>query len=222
MDNLPKREDDIYKDIEKFKEFELTDCIVYEMKIRSKEVQELIKDIITLYNNNAQVILKYLNTDNPSIYYRRDNESSEKNLYYKGADRVGELKTKLYYLYNQYKITYKTKNLYSNIFGNQFYSIFSNFKSIEKNNFDKIENGKFFTVDPDERETRLTSIIKKDCFYIKTLVSVDFNSFDSDYYLGDNGYDMTKIEKDFKKYIKSEDGIFDIGYKNEIRIIEDF
>ena len=43
MDNLPKRDDDIYLEIEKFEDYELTECIAYEMAIRTPLVKEYIK-----------------------------------------------------------------------------------------------------------------------------------------------------------------------------------
>lgn len=42
---LPKRTDDRYKRIEKFKPYELTHCIVFEMAGRNEEVRKLIQDI---------------------------------------------------------------------------------------------------------------------------------------------------------------------------------
>ncbi len=41
MNDLPKRDDKIYKEIEEFKDYELTYCIAYEMAIRNDEVKRL-------------------------------------------------------------------------------------------------------------------------------------------------------------------------------------
>ena len=38
MDKLPQRDDLIYKEIEEFQDYELTNCIAYEMAIRNKDV----------------------------------------------------------------------------------------------------------------------------------------------------------------------------------------
>jgi len=46
MDKLPKRSDDIYKEIEQFEDYEFTNCIAYEMAIRNDEVKSLLKEII--------------------------------------------------------------------------------------------------------------------------------------------------------------------------------
>lgn len=46
MNNLPKRSDFSYKEIEKFEDYEYTNCIAYEMSIRNKELKELLKEIV--------------------------------------------------------------------------------------------------------------------------------------------------------------------------------
>ena len=38
MNKLPQRDDLIYKEIEEFKDYELTNCIAYEMAIRSQDL----------------------------------------------------------------------------------------------------------------------------------------------------------------------------------------
>lgn len=43
MDNLPQRDDLIYKEIEEFQDYELTECIVYEMAMRTFLVKEYLK-----------------------------------------------------------------------------------------------------------------------------------------------------------------------------------
>ncbi len=224
MDNLPKRDDDIYLDIEKFEDYELTDCIVYEMELRSKKVQDFIAQIITIYNDNVQALMKYYNTKDSSIYHKKKSgeQSSSKKLYYDGFDKSNILQNKFYDLYNTYKIMYKTKSLYYKVFGEKFYNIFNYYKNTGENRIeDNNEIG--FSVDPDERETKLVSLNKKDGFYIKTLISTNFYSFDPNVYYDDNlNYDISKAEKDFKEYIKSEEGRFNIDYKNEIRIIDNF
>lgn len=48
MNTLPNRNDDIYKEIESFKDYEYTNCIAYEMAIRNGTVKELIKKIYNL------------------------------------------------------------------------------------------------------------------------------------------------------------------------------
>lgn len=43
--NYPEIDDEIYKEIERFKEYEYTNCIAYEMAIRNKEIKKLINQI---------------------------------------------------------------------------------------------------------------------------------------------------------------------------------
>jgi hypothetical protein len=43
MDKLPQRDDPIYEEIEKFQDYELTECIAYEMAIRTFLVKEYLK-----------------------------------------------------------------------------------------------------------------------------------------------------------------------------------
>ncbi len=59
MKKLPKRTDDIYREIEQFKDYEYTNCIAYEMAIRSKEVELIIKELDSVLTNNMQLLLKW-------------------------------------------------------------------------------------------------------------------------------------------------------------------
>lgn len=45
MESLPKRSDDIYKEIESFEDYELTQCVAYEMAIRNDEVAKLYESL---------------------------------------------------------------------------------------------------------------------------------------------------------------------------------
>lgn len=38
MNKLPQRDDLIYKEIEEFQDYELTNCVAYEMAIRSQDL----------------------------------------------------------------------------------------------------------------------------------------------------------------------------------------
>lgn len=57
MDKLPQRDDLIYKEIEEFQDYELTNCIAYEMIIRDSEYIKKIKNTI----NNIYVLNMKLN-----------------------------------------------------------------------------------------------------------------------------------------------------------------
>lgn len=43
MNNLPTRSNNLYTDIENFDNYEITDCIAYEMAIRTPLVREYIE-----------------------------------------------------------------------------------------------------------------------------------------------------------------------------------
>lgn len=53
MDNLPKRNDDIYKEIENFEDYELTECIAYEMAIRTDIIKNYLEFKKKKINNKA-------------------------------------------------------------------------------------------------------------------------------------------------------------------------
>ena len=56
MENLPKRNDAIYKEIESFEEYELTQCVVYEMAARNKNNLKSIDDVVQFYKQNKKYI----------------------------------------------------------------------------------------------------------------------------------------------------------------------
>lgn len=55
-DNLPKRTDVIYKEIESFEDYEYTNCIAYEMAIRNDKVKQLLEkiDSLPIYNDKYE------------------------------------------------------------------------------------------------------------------------------------------------------------------------
>ncbi len=67
MDKLPKRSAPVYEEIENFKDYELTECIAYEMAIRNDENIENIKNFIKNFlakdfiDNDYQPILEQKN-----------------------------------------------------------------------------------------------------------------------------------------------------------------
>lgn len=56
MNKFPKRDDEIYKEIESFQEYEFTQCVTYEMAIRNSNNIEKIEKLISFYTTNQQVI----------------------------------------------------------------------------------------------------------------------------------------------------------------------
>ena len=77
MKHLPKRKNKVYKAIENFKDFELTNCIAYEMAIRNDKNIELINLFTKEYLNkiNTEDIPFISSTDDfieqDSIYYNK-------------------------------------------------------------------------------------------------------------------------------------------------------
>ena len=66
MRELPKRNDTIYKEIEKFEEYELTQCVAYEMAIRNEENLKHIDKIVNHYKKNKSKIDNAIIED---VYY---------------------------------------------------------------------------------------------------------------------------------------------------------
>ncbi|MFK5937080.1 MAG: hypothetical protein QM497_01675 [Sulfurimonas sp.] len=54
MINIPKRSDTIYKEIEEFEDYELTQCVAYEMAIRNEYNLKLLDEIVGIYTNNKE------------------------------------------------------------------------------------------------------------------------------------------------------------------------
>lgn len=82
MDKLPQRDDLIYKEIEEFEDYELTNCVAYEMAIRIQELRELLNFVILkkILNDidkkvwqeksNLLAVKYHLDVKNVTIYYR--------------------------------------------------------------------------------------------------------------------------------------------------------
>lgn len=55
MDKLPQRDDLIYKEIEEFQDYELTNCVAYEMLIRNEEFIYLLNEVKELRKNFSKI-----------------------------------------------------------------------------------------------------------------------------------------------------------------------
>lgn len=62
MDELPQRDDLIYKEIEEFEDYELTDCVAYEMAIRNKNINALVNEYL-----KKEFTFLYLEENNKDI-----------------------------------------------------------------------------------------------------------------------------------------------------------
>ena len=72
MDKLPQRDDLIYKEIEEFQDYELTNCIAYEMAIRNKDAAKKIAILKRINNLKNKIIEKIkMRTNNYYLSYRK-------------------------------------------------------------------------------------------------------------------------------------------------------
>lgn len=72
MDRLPERDDLIYKEIEEFQDYELTNCIAYEMAIRNKDAAKKIAILKRINNLKNKIIEKIkMRTNNYYLSYRK-------------------------------------------------------------------------------------------------------------------------------------------------------
>lgn len=62
MEALPKRSHDIYQEIESFEDYELTQCVAYEMAIRNDDNLKAIEEVVQYYNENNEDISKKYQT----------------------------------------------------------------------------------------------------------------------------------------------------------------
>lgn len=78
MDKAPNRRDEVYTEIEEFKDYELNNCIAYEMAIRNDNVKKLIPEFKNLddvrkFNSmsmsDKKVLNKYLLDENQIINF---------------------------------------------------------------------------------------------------------------------------------------------------------
>lgn len=97
---LPKRDSRVYTDIEKLKDYELTNCIAYEMAIRNdmniKNIDKFVRKFLSedLINNNYQIILdqKDFKASKEYSYNLTDNMISPFGLYLKNYSFFEELR----------------------------------------------------------------------------------------------------------------------------------
>lgn len=72
MDKLPQRDDLIYKEIEEFQDYELTNCIAYEMAIRNKDAAKKIAILKRINNLKNKIIKKIkMRTNNYYLSYSK-------------------------------------------------------------------------------------------------------------------------------------------------------
>ncbi|MDD3007963.1 MAG: hypothetical protein RBR70_11485 [Arcobacter sp.] len=67
MDKLPQRDDLIYKEIEEFQDYELTNCIAYEMALRNENINKLVNKYL-----KKRIVISYLEEKNDEIKLLRN------------------------------------------------------------------------------------------------------------------------------------------------------
>jgi len=109
---LPNRDDNIYKDIENFKSYELTYCVAYEMAIRNKEIIKKIENYLN--SGNDKVITS---SDDEYIELEKFGFSHESLAYYSNAKKglykvlTALQKSSLITIYNQDALIIKDENI---------------------------------------------------------------------------------------------------------------
>lgn len=129
MDKLPERDDLIYKEIEEFQDYELTNCIAYEMAIRNNQINMLIKN----WRKKERIFFKYceeyyktneinLNEVKISLDLEKITNDlinfgfSEKNIFSLNIDKIGKNMENLHIImiYPKSFMTEKDKPIYKN------------------------------------------------------------------------------------------------------------
>lgn len=119
--HLPRRTDTIYEEIEAFKDYEFTHCIVYEMAIRNKEIRKVFHKCNQARKIHNKLHLRYMNR-----YFL-------KNQNFRGSEILGKFLKYVKELSN--KLTEKLINeflLYPNDYDTNMHPTLNNAKVIEK------------------------------------------------------------------------------------------
>lgn len=128
---LPKRCEKKYKEIENFKLYELTHCIAYEMAIRNNEVQKIIKEIEDLTRiQTLQISGLHYTTSIGCEPFKETEDLTQiqtlemTGLNYEGADNITSIECKILNLYktleDEYYIVYNTKDVILSTSDEQF------------------------------------------------------------------------------------------------------
>ena len=98
MSNLPKRSDPIYKEIESFEDYELTQCVAYEMAIRNDDNINLINEIVSYFNAHKDKIFNLIKkTNSQELNYNNYDYSQEFKTIYKLMSNLELIELHQYY-----------------------------------------------------------------------------------------------------------------------------
>lgn len=135
MINIPKRSDSIYKEIESFEDYELTQCVAYEMAIRNPMYKEQADEVVVFYNEHREAIrlaftgLSEVLKDDEFNYDLWKIGADYKFTLYNKIDNINVIPFEDY-LYNLEYKHYKSIE----IFGKEFYEIIDLFQKNYKPN----------------------------------------------------------------------------------------
>lgn len=110
MSKLPKRNDNIYKEIENFNKYEYINCITFEMAIRNKEVLKYLDYSLIKFD-------EYENTE--IIPFRAFNEGDEKRKEHTVKVNNYLYEKNIYKLEEEYCIDFNSVKLYLNLINNK-------------------------------------------------------------------------------------------------------
>lgn len=77
MSKVPKRNDPIYKEIESFEDYELTQCVAYEMAIRNDYNINLVNEIVSYFNIHKDKIFNLIKKTNSKELNRTNYDYSK-------------------------------------------------------------------------------------------------------------------------------------------------
>jgi len=116
VNDLPKRSDPIYKEIESFEDYEITQCVAYEMAIRNDKNINLVNEIVNYFNLYKKKIFNLIKKNNSEELNRTNYDySKEYKTIYKLMSKLELIDLHKYYGRAEYD--------YSISFGSDFNDI---------------------------------------------------------------------------------------------------
>ena len=210
----PSRSDEIYKEIESFEEYELTQCVAYEMAVRNEDILKAIDECIKFYNDNKE-----------SIFYQDDEGGFNSEKYSYSEFLLNTLKAMIEDIpfidscYGCYFVCFRDKRI-----NNEFYKIVDELDKKEFNGIDEdeellnINNNVTLTSNGLTESKTIHSNIERKGYSIDHSITVSIESYVYDENIED--YKDASTIEDIKRYLYDEGNINDA--EASISIIEKF
>lgn len=218
--NIPKRSDSQYVEVEEFADYELTQCIAYEMAIRDWHYKDLADGAVQYYNQNKESIDLYVSRDESDNYTLEQTKKASEDFY-----ELNSLLSEIDVIKSEYGFIVSSKNKYRDYrLGSEFWDIVDICSLAVMPNEDKLDQGKGTLIhQKDMKEIQLTKEIIRDGYSMDIILSTDD---DDCYFVDDEGYPEDGGEvrtiKDYARFIE-ENGYFnDFTCTSNIRIEENF